>query len=407
MNTRFDIPDSDSTRGAVRSRVVELATLLVIAAYVIGGGVALLFFILHLWSGDSANDLVSYWAAAKQLIHHASPYDAAAILRTEHAGGLPANIPALIVRNPPLILPLIWPLGYFSAPVAARLWLLFSTTCTAAAIYLFGRRHNVGRIAWLVFAFAPVAASLHTGQCAPLLALAIALFLRCERGHPAIAGAALSLCILKPHLFFPLWAVLMVWSIANRKYRLALGFAAALTVLSGVATLLAGPRIWGQYGTLLSGVAAGREFIPAPSVLLELALPSTFAWIRYLPAALAALWAVLHYIRARASWNWAQQLPLLLTLGVAVAPYFWFTDLAILLPLAIFALTSSRAALLVFAAINAAIQIPLEHGLSIHSSWIAAITLAWLIWIVAVQAVRQPASRELCESFQPDKALAE
>ncbi len=77
-------------------------------------------------AGDvaSARDFVVFWATGQQLIHHANPYDAAAMMRIEHAAGLNKGYGSLFMRNPPFALPLAMPLGLVGLRIGALLWSL-------------------------------------------------------------------------------------------------------------------------------------------------------------------------------------------------------------------------------------------------------------------------------------------
>src|SRR5271170_6813297 len=97
-----------------RNKVRNIAEFLVVAICTLAFGATCVAIIAALSGHNAAGscDFVEYWAAGHQLVHHANPYDADAILRLEHAAGFPADEGALIMANPPWALPLVLPLGF-------------------------------------------------------------------------------------------------------------------------------------------------------------------------------------------------------------------------------------------------------------------------------------------------------
>ena len=83
-----------------------------------------------------------------------------------------------------------------------------------------------------------------------------------------LAGAALWLCMLKPHLFLPMGVVLVLWSRETRRLRVSLGLAASL-VATTAAVMVLDRHVWEHYLALSEklladfgaelGHLAGRE----------------------------------------------------------------------------------------------------------------------------------------------------
>jgi len=69
-------------------------------------------------------DFVVFWATGQQLVHHANPYDRAAMMRVEGSAGFPVKDEVLFMRNLPWGLPLAYPLGFLGLHIAALLWSL-------------------------------------------------------------------------------------------------------------------------------------------------------------------------------------------------------------------------------------------------------------------------------------------
>ena len=129
------------------------------------------------------------------------------------------------MRNPPTAFFMAWPLGFVSARTGAVLWSLALVAALMISIRLLwimqgrpaDRLHLVG------YCFAPVLACLLAGQIGIFLLLGLVLFLRFYKTRPTVAGASLTLCVLKPHLFLPFAVALCVWAIHGRAWRLLMG----------------------------------------------------------------------------------------------------------------------------------------------------------------------------------------
>jgi hypothetical protein len=212
----------------------------------------------------SVRDSLSYWAAGKQLVHRANPYDFSAIAQLEDSAGFKSQ-PGIsfIMRNPPYALPLVIPLGFFGPKLAGVVWsllLLCALVYSVRSIWIMHGRPN-NRIHYIGYCFFPALGCLLTGQASIFALLGLVLFLRFHRTNPALAGVALWLCSLKPHIFLPLVTVLLLWSVVHRSYTILLGAAAAMgaTIL---ATFVMNPSIWLEYRQMMHASGLENEFIP-------------------------------------------------------------------------------------------------------------------------------------------------
>ena len=177
----------------------------------------------------AARDYIGYWAAGQQLVHGANPYDAETVLRMEKAVGL-GNLQIKITPSPPVGLALVLPLGFLSAKSGLVFWLMVQLMCLAMALLvvwmLAGRPPT--RTHLFGFLFAPAVACMMAGQMGVICLLGIALFLLWHEKHPFVAGVALLPCCLKPHLFLPVVACLLLWSVWRRTVWIFAGFVAAM-----------------------------------------------------------------------------------------------------------------------------------------------------------------------------------
>ena len=354
-----------------------------------------------LLGNDSAGtrDFVEYWASGYQLAHHANPYDRDAILNLERSVGFPSGTPVLIMWNPPPALLLVIPLGFLGPTAANLLWSLLLLTSFVASVrmvwIMHGRRKN--QVHWLGYSFAPALVCLLAGQVSVFVLLGLVLFLRLHRSHPFLAGVSLWLCLLKPHLFLPFGIVLVVWAILTRSYKLLVGTAIALGVSTAIVLIL-DPRVWVQYGQMMSTMSAVRmqqELIPCVSIMLRWIINPKTMWLQYLPSALGSIWALAYFKKHYDHWDWMEHGSLLMLVSVLLAPYTWLMDQAILIPALLHAayLTRSRSLLAILALASAVIEIGALRGLApTHSAFYLWTAPGWLVWYL--YAIRGTAAEQ-------------
>jgi hypothetical protein len=344
----------------------------------------------------AAHDYVCYWATGKQLIHGENPYDKQAIFSLEQTAGYWATNKPLLMRNPPTALFVTLPLGLLGAYTGSLVWLLILSASLIVSVQLLWATHGKpsNRLHLLGLCFAPCIACLSNGQTGIFALLGLAIFLRFHLAKPIIAGSALALCALKPHLFFPFWTAILVWAAWQRHYRIIVGIVLALATSLGIA-LWFDPLVWSHYSEMMRSDGIEREFVPTISLLFRLSVQRNAMWVQFLPAATASLWAAVYTWRRRKRWNWSTDGSLLILVSVLVAPYAWFTDQAVLWPAVLhgfyLARKPARAALV---ALMAAMTTQLLFA-SMHSAlWIWP-PIALLVWFLYTLNVNASSTRRL------------
>jgi hypothetical protein len=298
------------------------------------------------------------------------------------------------MRNPPWALPLAYPLGLLPLRFAGILWTLLLLTCLLISIRLLHQLHGSppNRIHWLGFAFTPAIICLTMGQTSLLALLGLVLFLRFHRCHPFLAGAALWLCALKPHLFLPFAAVLGLWIVVSRSYKLLAGFTLSLAFTSAIAFLI-DPSAWPDYARLMRSPSVENQFIPCLADVFRHWLHPHAIWLQYLPAALACLWALLYFWRRRAHWDWLTGSSPLMLVSLLAAPYSWLYDQCLVIPSLLDGAyrTRSRKLLAVLALLILAADVEICF-VKVTSTLFLWTTPAWLIWYLFARATaaKQP-----------------
>ena len=356
---------------------------------------------LTMKSQDAGNrDYITYWAAGHQLIHRANPYDGQAILRLEKNAGF-QNPRPFFMRNPPYAFFLALPLGLVGATAGAVCWSVALVAALAASVRMLWILHGrpPDRTHLIAYLFPPVLACLFQGQIGIFILLGVTLFLYLHRSQPYLAGTALLLCALKPHLFLPFGAVLLAWIVATRAYRILLGASAALLASLALSFYL-DPAAWSHYAHMARAANLQDEFIPTMSLVFRLLVHRGAAWLQFVPAFAAVLWALRYFLRHRAHWRWMDHGLLLLLVSVLVAPYAWFTDEVLVLPAilaALYRLSDAGRSLVPFACLASAALIELfalVHPSSGYYLWTAPAWFAWYIYAVRSAGRQAPAEAE-------------
>jgi hypothetical protein len=360
---------------ATSSGLALAVTILYIFAFPVAGKLA------------ASRDFLSYWATGLQLVHHHNPYDRDAIWAIEHSAGLDPHT-VLIMRNPPWALPIAYPLGLLGLRFAGILWTLLLLACLLVSIRILHELHGSppNRIHWLGFAFTPAIICLTMGQTSLLALLGLVLFLRFYRAHPFNAGAALWLCALKPHLLLPFAAVLAVWIVLTRAWKLLAGFIVALAFASALATLI-DPSAWSDYARLMHSPSVENQFIPCLAGALRHWLRPHAVWLQYLPVALACFWALAYFWRRRAHWDWLSDSSPLILVSLLAAPYLWFYDQCLAIPALLSGAyaTGSRKVLAALALLILATDIEICF-VKVTSTLFLWTIPAWLLWFLVARA---------------------
>ncbi|MGA3010691.1 MAG: glycosyltransferase family 87 protein [Terracidiphilus sp.] len=328
-------------------------------------------------------DFVVYWATGQQLVHHANPFDMAAMQRIEQAAGLDAKFKVGLMRNPPWSMPLVYPLGFIGLRVGALLWSLILLGCLTGSVLMLWQMHGCpgDNLHWLGFSFAPSLLCVSMGQTSLFALLGYVLFLRLQSKHQFLAGASLWLCALKPHLFLVFGVVLLAWMILSKSYKILAGAATALAASCAVVYCI-DPAAWSQYAQMMHTYGIETEPIPCLSILLRLWLSPQAMWLQFLPAALGCIWALGYFFVRRHTWDWMKDGNLLMLISILVAPYCWIIDESLAIPALLQGayLTRFRSLLAVLAIATVVIEAELMSGCKLFSNSYVWTAPGWLAW---------------------------
>lgn len=197
------------------------------------------------------NDFAARWFNGCALIWEGkNPYSDEVTLQTQiHMYGRPA-LPGedLAAFSYPLYtLFFFWPLCYFRPyTLVQAIWMtlmLYGVIAATLATIRLNRLELTGWkmaavLLWVVVCY-PQARAILLGQFVIVAFLAIVLaLLALDRGQDLWAGVALAVATVKPQVVFLLVIWLLWWSAWNRRWRLWMGFSAALALLVGAGLVL-------------------------------------------------------------------------------------------------------------------------------------------------------------------------
>jgi hypothetical protein len=350
-----------------------------------GVAYVLTLFVMGLSDRNAAErDFIAYWAAGSLAVHGGNPYDPEAVRLLEAGAGRAPGAIVLVMRNPPVALPLVAPLGLLSPKAGLIVWLILLIGSFGVSIWLLWRMHGKPGSSYHLMAigFAPALACLMAGQFGVFLLLGVVLFLYFEQTRPVLAGASLLLCAFKPHLFVPVGIALALWVVTARKWRVAAGFVGAVAATLGIA-LATDPHVLSQYMAFIRAGEAASERIPALSVAVRFAISSHSTWIQFVPLALACAWAGWYFWTRRERWSWADHGLLILLVAAVCTPYGFLTDECMLLPAVlagVYAAVERKRSLIPIALIAGGALIELLVGVEMKTPYFMWTTPAWLAW---------------------------
>lgn len=362
----------------VQQKTRVSAIRIVIAGLMVAIGIGILAF--SMTGSNAANkDFVTYWAAGRQLVKHANPYDAAEILRLEREAGCKENRP-YFMRNPPTAFFLALPFGLMGEWLAAVIWSLLLVASLVISIRMIWTMEGrpEGRLQLLGYIFPPVLECLTIGQVGVLLLLGFTGFLYFRKTRPFVAGLFLVLCSIKPHLFIPLGVVLILWCVQRRSYRIPAGIGIGLAGCV-VLTQIVDPAAWSQYFQMMRAEGLKDEAIPTISLLFRAAISLHTAWLQFVPTVMATIWAMWYFRRPK--WRWNHEGLLVLTVSVMAAPYVWLTDEAVVLPAilhGVYVLVNKGRSLTPFVCIVLPVLVGVIAGRTMDSWWYVWTTPAWV-----------------------------
>lgn len=288
-----------------------------------------------------SDDFVRFWAGGKLNLQGENPYDTLRIEQFQIKVGdlISGQTANSIILNPPWAISLIMPFSLFNYPISRLAWLVISTSLILFSSHLLWRIYSPNlKHLWLVllivFIFAPTISVLEKGQITALILLGITGFLYyavIDR-NDWLAGVFLALASIKPQMIVLFWIFLLFWIIHQRRWLILIS--TAITVLSLILlAMIFNPHIIQQYFGMLQTYRISDWAVPTIGSYLRFFWFGTQRfWWQFLPVVLGGIWSIYYWYRHHKTWNWLDELPIILLVSMVVSPYSWTYDLVILIP---------------------------------------------------------------------------
>ena len=318
----------EQIQASPRKRTIYVCVILTLLAAILAFK-ALRFFEDGLWYGSQTPDFTAFhivaqriWLGDLDLTYQFAPF---AKMQLAAAGGAAGVMPW---TYPPQFDLLLAPLAFL--PGWAAYFLFTAITLAAYLMTLRAIAGNNFALVLVVF-FPAIAITIAIGQNGLLTGALIGLICINAERRPALAGIALGLMVIKPHLAIAVGAYMLL----TRRWPAVLTAAAVVVGSSLVCTLVFGPQIWiawlGSIREAASYLEEGRyqlfRMISAYAALYKAGVPAGGAFWGQMAMAGLALVAVALAIARGPSPRFA--LGVAAVASVMISPYAYDYDLPI------------------------------------------------------------------------------
>lgn len=289
-------------------------------------------------------DTVSYWATGKLILRGDNPYSAEEVLliqsEIKELQTSPLNEISMNLY-PPWTIPFTIPLGLFEYSTSRLLWLLFHlliiVICVKTIWSLYGGSSKMLYLSYLVtFLFTPTIFVLMIGHNSPLILLGTVGFLYFTQKSKAtpwnyfLAGASVSLATSRPQILYLLFFALLLWIINKRTWLVLFGGFIMITMLTLI-SIAYDPQVINHYWITFSNYKFGTWATPTIGQFLRLIFGLEKEWLQILPVTFGFAWLFYYWRKHQKTWDWLEQMPILLFVSVITSPYVWTYDLVVLL----------------------------------------------------------------------------
>ncbi len=335
---RAEIKNQSNTPYGSWKRILLWGILLLLLLYNFGGGSQPFENLFPLY------DFLEYWSAVRVFIDGGNPYGAADLLEIQKNVGW-TDREALMMWNPPWVLPLLIPLYFIPFQVARLVWFLLNGTLMVCAADYFWRSYggplNRRWMSWItVLLFLPALQSLVLGQINPLTLFGLWGFVwALNKNRFWESGAFIVLISIKPHLLYLFWPLWALWIFKTRKWSVLLGATGSLAFLIVIVLIMNPTAIVNYWHSFSSNSGPNIWQTPSWGIALQLLFGTSKIWIRFLPSMLGLIAALLLWKRYGGQVpleGWSIQIPLL---SLITCSFSWTHDWVALLPLTVYLVT--------------------------------------------------------------------
>lgn len=321
-------------RGGARAVVKRHILLLILIAVLIG---IVLTLPPSTFGRIGRSDFNAYWSASYLLAQSQDFTDRDLMLAVEAEQTERSTDYAMMTWNPPWLLALLLPLTIFDFSQAALIWLFVNIGIIFTASILIWRMwprsdHSGYRVfvaPVVAFAFSSTLVALIAGQVSALVLLGLVLFLYFHhRSSPFLAGAALTLVMVKPHLVYISLAIIFLQALSVRRWRFFAGFCLTILLLTFVVFGLR-PTVLSDYlGLLQQETRLLRWNVPTMGGAIQAYTGSNLG--KYLALIVLPITVLIWWVRFRDA-EMQTVVTTATVLSLITAPFGWSYDLVLLL----------------------------------------------------------------------------
>lgn len=288
----------------------------------------------------NADDFFHFWVSGNQNFYGLNPFDPQTIEQMLiQEGGIPIQTSIPVTLNPPWVLSIFMPFGLLEYSSSRMIWLILTIGIILLSAQVLwqvysGQKNKRWFGILAVFIFSSTISSIEKGQITifVLLGLTGFLYFIVLKKNDWLAGACLSLASFKPQLVLLFWLALLIWVIQQRRWKILLSVIIAILFLAMV-TILFNPLVFQQYFTMLHSYGISEWANPTIGTYLRYFwFGLDVFWPQFLPTLVGVVWFLYYWMRHYKSWNWLNELPVILLASVLTSPYAWTYDQVILIP---------------------------------------------------------------------------
>lgn len=285
-------------------------------------------------------DFFYLWSAGHIAAMGGNPYDPVLLRQELLALGWPATEGVQGLTHLPYMFWLYYLFSLMSFSVARGVWIStialgylgIAAALCRKSVFPFISEKSVAcaKVFFLVLVFPALWADILFGQVNILALLGLLALLSDQRTRsPLLSGLVFSLTAVKPHLFLPVYAAVLIFCVRQKELRFLFAAAGGL-VLQVVVTWLRVPQVFSYYAQQVSSISSEASVILGASIgqfaAIKLSLPAIRVVLPIIGCGVGAWWGM-RMRRVDASF-----VKIIAPLSLVTAPYVWMHSFVILIP---------------------------------------------------------------------------
>jgi len=306
--------------------------------FVITLGILLAVSIPLFHPGKGEGDFLTYWSAAHLFVHGGNPYDQNEMYslqqqsdpeRYSDTNGLNT------AWNPPWLILILLPIGILPFSIAVPAWIFCNTFLIGMALLIswklcVGDQKSRGiLLVYLAgFLFVETLSYLAIGQITSLVLLGFVIVVwSMDHDMDLLAGAALLITTIKPHISYFFIILVFIWVIQNHRWKVVLGFISTAAV-SMVIFWIAIPNWLSMYIDLIGSLPYSNLFSSTiGSFIYEKFNISIFSY-----SAILLIFLIKPILQLIKKEGWLTATNLALLISIPFSPYGFNFDHIVILP---------------------------------------------------------------------------